>query len=546
MPMVLKKGNMVIPLEDNIDKLYREIEELLKVKEILIQSSSYKLLYGKTQAIEEKEFEATRSRLEHSQNISKISQSIVAGIYDTCATEEQKNSEIFVLNRKKELLYTEISALSHDLGHTPFGHDGERTINRFIQSLTDSDQIQAIIEKRIKCFGEDYEITQGHIGDDVTLSFEHNEQSALIFYDLLHNNSIDLEHIDSNRIIAAILAHSTTRVPECPNDLVAQVIRHTDKIEYRNMDFDELGKYIKSDNFSNSAFAKKTSEERINQIVNNLVDEAIEKGKIDDEMDSLDQLKQLRKSYENAIYFLNDGTKGLLTSENVVRNRLIIQKLLAYYYENPEQIHTKYYSKITPLNSSVQEPIHSVYDSLESKNSTNIEKAVNFILSMDNNRIQKQYLKLVKQRIVTGEGVEPITAQEFEAVKNSQEEEKIEQFRAKEFANSNQPHTIPEIRNIIRARDKKFMHEMLTPEGFSVMEDTKRKIDRDAKMDLALCEQMEQADLARKYKRDVTLKISPELSQDTKRHQTAMKVKENWQYQYPTSPGEDDNGPGGR
>ena len=130
--MVLKKGNMIIPLEDNIDKLYREIEELLKVKQMLTQSPSYKLLYGKTQATEEREFEAIRSRLEHSQNISQISQSIVAGIYDTCATEEQKNSEIFVLNRKKELLYTEICALSHDLGHTPFGHEGERTINHLL------------------------------------------------------------------------------------------------------------------------------------------------------------------------------------------------------------------------------------------------------------------------------------------------------------------------------------------------------------------------------------------------------------------------------
>ena len=91
--MVIQKGNMTIQLEENIDKLNTEIQELLKVKKLLIQSSSFKLLYGKTQAGEEKEFDSIRSRLEHSLNIAKISQRIVSEIYDNCATEEQKTTE---------------------------------------------------------------------------------------------------------------------------------------------------------------------------------------------------------------------------------------------------------------------------------------------------------------------------------------------------------------------------------------------------------------------------------------------------------------------
>lgn len=560
--MVIEKGNMIIPLEENIEQLNSEIEELLKVKDLLIHSSSYKLLHGKTQVSEERDSTFIRSRLEHSQNISHIAQSIIGKIYDECATEQQKKSQVFLLNKKRELLYADITSLSHDLGHTPFGHDGERSINRFMQGITDKEQINAIIQKRIECFGLDYEMAQGHIGNDVTLSFEHNEQSALLFYDLLHSGNIDLSAINANKIIMAILSHSTTRVPECPNDLVAQVIRLADKIEYRNMDFEELGPFIKTEKFQNSAFTQKDSNERIDNVIHNLVEEALEKGKIDDNMSSLKTLKQFRKDYENLIFFLNDGTRGLLTSENMVRNRLIIQKLLDYYYQNPEQINpksipTKHYFKVTPINPAVKESVHSIYDTEESKDSTNVEKVIHFIIGMDNKKIRSQYLKLVKQRIVTGKGVEPITQEDFETGRKFQEEERIKSFESQEFNTSTQPHTKQEIRNIVTSRDSKFIREMLTSEAFTTMEATKAKIKEDAELDLALCEQMEQADLARKYKReekitptmlDGIIKVPQKASEEERRHQAALDVKKNWNPQnyHPVSLGEDEDGHNGR
>lgn len=118
--MIISKGKMILELEEDIDKLNAEIEELLKIKDLLVNSSSYKLLYGKTQMIEGEKEKSIRARLEHSQNISQIAQGIVAGVYDECATEEQKASTIFKLNKTKELLYTDICSLAHDLGHSPF------------------------------------------------------------------------------------------------------------------------------------------------------------------------------------------------------------------------------------------------------------------------------------------------------------------------------------------------------------------------------------------------------------------------------------------
>ena len=55
-----------------------------------------------------------------------------------------QKTELFQLNKQVEILYTEIVSLGHDLGHTPFGHDGERSINEFMQKIQNQDEIKKI------------------------------------------------------------------------------------------------------------------------------------------------------------------------------------------------------------------------------------------------------------------------------------------------------------------------------------------------------------------------------------------------------------------
>lgn len=526
--MVIKKGKMVIELEEDIEKLNLEIEELLKVKEMLINSSAYKLLYGKTQTIGTKEPKPIRGRLEHSQNVSTISQRRIAQIYDECATQEQKETLEFEANRMKAILYVDICSLAHDLGHTPYGHNGERSINKFIQNIKDKEQIEQIIQRRIECFGIEYEEQQGHIGDEVVLSFEHNEQSALTFYDLLKNSDINLELIDVKRMINAILSHSTTRVTKCPDDLVAQVIRLEDKEEYREMDYHELGRYIKPINDSNSK----------ENATKSIIEEAIEKGRIDDDMEKIKELKEFRKKYEDAIYFLHEGRKGLLTSENIERNRVIVSKLLNYYYENPDKICDKELYTVTAINSNVDEEIRTVYNGISNRELTRVERVINYILSMDNMKAERQYLKLVKQRILTGKGIEPVTEEELQEIRNEQEEEKVEQMLAKEYGRTAQPHTREEIRNIVRSRDARFMRERLTKEGCRVIAETIKLIDAENRIDSQLYEQMDFADTARKHRstrkqireRAVDRVIGNRNDEENRLQLAGVEAKKRWQY----------------
>lgn len=528
--MQIRKEKMVICLEEDVEKLKEAIKELERVKRVLVESTHYKLLRGKTQTMDIEEA-IIRARSKHSERIAEIATRIIEEIYNACASSEVKKTEIFELNKQVEILYTQIVSLGHDLGHTPFGHDGERSINEFVKSIQNQEEIKKILDKRKNCFGMEYEIEQGHIGENVSLSFEHNEQSSQLFYQLAEANQFDTNKVNVKRIIKAILAHSTTRVPKCPQDLVAQVVRQTDKIEYRNADFEEMREYIVLKDEENQEFIKLSQEERINKIVEELAKEAIQEGKISDTMVSLEGLKKLRKEYEKSIHFLIDGQKGLLTGKNIERDRIIILRLLDYYYKNPKELKDKAYTYIYPI-SKTEEALRTV-TYIKNKEETDLERVVQYVLSLDNERAKNAYLKLVKQRITTGKGIEPISEEEIEQMKQCQVAEKIEKLKAAEIVKTAQPHTDQELRNIVIGKDKLFVQDCLTQEGKEQIRRNYKIIEQENEQDKMLCREMKIADLSRKYNIKVKIIEKDELAKEQEEGEqiarnVSQRVKENW------------------
>lgn len=327
--MFIHKGKLKIELEEDITELKEQIKQLRNLKKLILSSSVYKLLDGKTQMIDEKIDEEIRSRLDHTNNVARIAKRIIGRIYDLCSIEQISNTEIFRLNKKKAELDAEIMTLAHDLGHTPFGHNGEVALNEFMQFIIDEETVSKIVEKRIKYFGADYEEQQGHTKEfKGKLSFEHNEQSAIEFVKLIEQNREQFNKVNVKKMVTGILAHSISRVPEVPKDLIAQIVRQTDKIEYRNKDYDEIAKYIvfREDEIDLQNYSKKSSGERISKIIEDIANEAIKKGKIDDDNESLKQCKQLRRKYDNIVYFIGeDGKRGLLKGDNRERQQLVLE-----------------------------------------------------------------------------------------------------------------------------------------------------------------------------------------------------------------------------
>jgi dGTPase len=161
----------------------------------IIHSSSFRRLEYKTQVFVNHEGDNYRTRLTHSLEGAQIGRTVAR-----------------VMGLNEEL--TECLVLGHDLGHTPFGHSGERVMN---------------------------ELMRDHGG------FEHNRQTLRIL-EVLERRYPDFPGLNLTwEVREGIIKHrpdsDATAPPEyAPGEaptLEAQLVDHVDEIAYNNHDVDD-------------------------------------------------------------------------------------------------------------------------------------------------------------------------------------------------------------------------------------------------------------------------------------------------------------------
>jgi dGTPase len=88
----------------------------------VIHSPAFRRLQGKTQLFPGIESDFFRNRLTHSLEAAQIAKAIATRLNST---------EKFLQDPKKKIEpdIAELAALCHDLGHPPFGHNGERALD---------------------------------------------------------------------------------------------------------------------------------------------------------------------------------------------------------------------------------------------------------------------------------------------------------------------------------------------------------------------------------------------------------------------------------
>jgi len=192
----------------------------------IMHSNTFRRLKHKTQVFLSPEGDHYRTRLTHTLEVSRISRTIARGL--------RLNEDL-----------TEAIALAHDLGHTPFGHAGERAL-------------------------DDILIAEG--------GFKHNEQSLRII-DRVENlgAGLNLTYETKN----GVLCHTGNIMPET---LEGNVVRIADRIAYVNHDLeDSLRAGIIRENDVpdeiNCALGDKNSE-RINTLILDLLNESEKHGEI--------------------------------------------------------------------------------------------------------------------------------------------------------------------------------------------------------------------------------------------------------------------------
>ena len=196
------------------------------------------------------------------------------------------------------------TALGHDLGHTPFGHAGERTLNRICP-----------------------------------MGFVHSEQSIRIVEKLEKDGQgLNL----TKEVRDGILNHQTSSMP---STLEGKVVRLSDKIAYINHDIDDA---IRAKIFSETDIPKAftevlgdTTKSRLNTMIQDIIHNSIGKNEICMSDEVHQAMMELRKFMFGSLY-----QNPLAKSEEAKADKLITE-LYGYYMDNIEALPDNYRRFIT-------------------------------------------------------------------------------------------------------------------------------------------------------------------------------------------------------
>ena len=246
----------------------------------IIHSKAFRRLKHKTQVFLSPESDHYRTRLTHTLEVSQIAR--------TAARALRLNEDL-----------TEAIALGHDLGHTPFGHAGERAIN-----------------------------------DLASFGFAHYEQSVRVCEKLEKNGkglNLTFEVLDG------ILHHTKG---EWAATLEGKIVRMSDRIAYINHDIDDA---VRAGVISAEELPKditealgKTKSERINTLVTSVVKNSDDDIKMDAET---------QKYYDKLHEFLFEAVyKNPVAKSEETKVLGIVEGLFKYFLKCPEKMTPEYMS----------------------------------------------------------------------------------------------------------------------------------------------------------------------------------------------------------
>jgi dGTPase len=264
----------------------------------IIHSKAFRRLGGKTQVFLAPEGDHYRTRLTHTLEVSQIARTITRAL------------------RLNESL-TEAIVMGHDLGHTPFGHAGEKVLARLLPE-----------------------------------GFHHVKQSIRVI-DVLARDGQGLNL--SAEVRDGILKHSKGKgniISENPNllamTLEGQIVRISDIVAYVNHDLDDAirGRVLSPDQVPADILARLggTHSERITRLVLDVVQSSV-----------LEQKRQIRMSEEvlAALIALRDFLYETVYERPEIRQEFeraqrILSELWEHFHAHADEFREKHWPKGLP------------------------------------------------------------------------------------------------------------------------------------------------------------------------------------------------------
>lgn len=254
----------------------------------ILHSKSFRRLKHKTQVFLSPEGDHYRTRLTHTLEVSQIARTVARAL---------------ALNED----LTEAIALGHDLGHTPFGHAGERVLAKLVpggfRHVQQSLRVVEVLEKD---------------GRGLNLCFEVRDGIR--------------RHSKGDRPLAG------TDPALLPETLEGQVVRLADIVAYVNHDLDDALRAgmirVTQLPASLQAFVAGGYSGRINAMVRDLIEESLraDGARIVLTTAMAEQIGELRRWLGEHVYRAEAVNREFLKASR------IIEELFNYFYASPEQL----------------------------------------------------------------------------------------------------------------------------------------------------------------------------------------------------------------
>jgi dGTPase len=250
----------------------------------IIHSKALRRLMHKTQVFLAPERDHYRTRLTHTLEVAQISRSIARGL---------------MLNED----LTEAIALAHDLGHTPFGHNGETFL------------------------------AEVHPG-----GFKHNVQSLRVA-DVLERTERRQGMNLTAEVRDGILNHTG---PLTPFTLEGQVVKISDRIAYINHDIDDAMRsgIIRPEDLPEDCVRVlgQTTRERIDTLVRDMIVSSDGQEEIAQSPEKARAMTDLRTFMFENVYL----SKAVKQDEELEKVRHLITSLYDHYMQHPEELTAEY------------------------------------------------------------------------------------------------------------------------------------------------------------------------------------------------------------
>ena len=268
--------------------------EYQRDRDRILHSKAFRRLKHKTQVFFSPYDDHFRTRMTHTLEVSQIARTISRAL---CLNED----------------LTEAIALGHDLGHTPFGHSGERVLDELMPG-----------------------------------GYKHNLQSVRVV-EFIEDLNLTAETIDG------IKNHSYSFMP---STLEGQVVRISDKIAYINHDIQDAirAKILSPEDIpkQSAEYFSTTNHIRLNKLINDIVETSWKKDKILMSDECFKQFVFFRNWMFEHVY----ANSPVTVEEEKAKN--VIKRLFEYYVEELKMIFPS--SNINDIKKTVCDYVSGMTD----------------------------------------------------------------------------------------------------------------------------------------------------------------------------------------